>query len=695
MDNANPYYLQTADVEWQDGVPVAKAYSDGYFSKESSLAENRHVFLHHNDLAQRWHKLHALPPGTFTIIETGFGTGLNFLIAWQLWQQTAPSHWQLHYISIDKHPMRTIDLQKAHQSWPELCHLASILQHNYPPLVPGRHRRLLNCERVCLDLFFGDVSDGLTELILSSSTHNESQKNSHSSLAADAWFLDGFAPQLNPDMWQETLLDSITTLSKPGSSFAASTGDALVCRGLITRGFSVATVNGLDHKPAILHGRKNTQATSAISMASNSNRGNIKVPWHNPFYTCPSSNRSSNNPLANKVTIIGAGLAGASTARALATRGYQVEVIERGSEPAQGASGNPQGVLYTKLSAELGSLNRFTLTSFLHALGYYRPLIEQQHIIGELCGVLQMASTHADKLLFEKLKTLLKHQDWLTFVSPEQASVLAGIPLHAPAFYYPGAGWLSPPALCKYWLNHDAITVKYNTEVREINYQESQWQLSNRAGKTLAETDILVIANSHEAKTLSCCGYLPTRAIRGQLSYLSPKDLAYSPKKVVCHEGYFAPATGENFCIGASFNLKDQHCELSDMEHHWNIQQLRKLSPELLHSNAEALGGRAALRCTSPDYHPIVGPVPDLAKFDIDYKRLRKDAKATIDSPGSYQPGLYLNIAHGSRGLTSSPICAELIASYIGGEFPPLDRALCENLSPARFVIRDLKKNRR
>ncbi|GAB3374298.1 bifunctional tRNA (5-methylaminomethyl-2-thiouridine)(34)-methyltransferase MnmD/FAD-dependent 5-carboxymethylaminomethyl-2-thiouridine(34) oxidoreductase MnmC [Spongiibacter taiwanensis] len=690
MDSpANPYALEPARIDWDDGVPVARQFADVYFSRDDGVAESRHVFLHHNDLRQRWLSLAstAAPdaPGTFTIVETGFGTGLNFLLAWHLWQQVAPKHWRLHFISFEKHPLTLTDLQKSHQSWPELQHLAAILQHNYPPLIPGQHRRQMNCEPVCLELIFDEAQAGLTALIEASSARG----NGHEARMVDAWFLDGFAPAKNPDMWQLDVLRQLGQLSKIGATFATFTAVGAVRRGLAEQGFAVEKVAGFGRKREMLRGVYQDLVHLHPAPCDQAAPPLRFTPWHQP--------RSAVTGRA--VCIIGGGLAGSSSARALAERGYRVTVIEREAEPARGASGNPQGILYTKLSPDPGSLNRFTLASFLHALAYYRPRLAAGLIAGDLCGVVQVANNDSDITLFKRLETLLKNQDWVEYVDAEGASALAGIPVRSPALFFPGAGWLSPTRVCRYWLDHPNITVHCNRDALSISRDEQAqtWHIRGLDDIALAGADLVVIANSNDAKAFEASRFLPTRPIRGQLTYLPTEALHQPPSRVICHEGYLAPPPPQHdkLCLGASFDLRNPHSRVEDADHHWNLSQLETLSPGILRPGAAPVGGRAALRCASPDYLPIVGPLPDVARFDTDYETLRVDAKTTIDTVGSYLPGLYVNIAHGSRGLTSTPLCAELLASYIAGELSPMSRELCEHLSPARFLIRDLKKRRR
>jgi tRNA 5-methylaminomethyl-2-thiouridine biosynthesis bifunctional protein len=676
----NPYFIEAATIDWgADGVPRAGKYGDIYFSQESGISESRHVFLSHNKLAERWQALSKETPGRFTIIETGFGTGLNFLLAWQLWQATAPSNWQLHYISVEKHPLNSQDLKRAHESWPELRDLSSILQHNYPPLLPGQHRRLLNSAQICLDLLFGDVLECLPALLDSpspSSTRSESSPADRLP-CADAWFLDGFSPATNPDMWHDTLFSCMGVLSKTGTTFATFTSAGFVKRGLRAQGFHVDKVTGYGRKREMLRGTLASQTTDDATSPPK-----VAVPWHRP---------AAQSQIASAV-VIGAGLGGCSTARALAERGIKVTVIERNA-PASGASGNPQGILYTKLSPAPGDLNQFTLSSFLFALPYYKARLDSGAIDGDPCGVLQVANSEKEIAQFIQLKQLLKNQDWLQFLSGDELTKASGIPLTGCGYFYPSAGWLSPPGVCSANLKQSNIRVITHCEaislVNEPN-QGEHWQVHDRSGNIIAEGDALIITNSNDALQFPQTQHLPIKPIRGQISYIDDASLTHSPKCVVCHEGYIAPSIDGELCIGASFNLHDSDTDLQQRDHEWNLAQLDSLSPGLIKEGVRITGGRASLRCSSADYLPIVGAAPIVADFVKHYAALGKDARTRIDTPASNYPNLYINVGHGSRGLTSTPLCAELIASYLCGEIRPLPRQLCESLSPARFLIRKL-----
>lgn len=670
----SPYLLQAPDLQWSDdGVPQSAHFGDVYFSRSDGLDETRHVFLHNNQLAERWRQLPAATDGTFTIAETGFGTGLNFLAAWQLWRELAPPHYRLHFVSVEKFPLTREQITTALAPWPELAEPGEQLLKAYPPLLRGSHR--LCFDNVTLDLIFADAIEGLRELLDTSHPQQVAQQGAK----VDAWFLDGFAPASNPEMWSDELFQLMALNSRPGSSFATFTAAGFVRRGLAAQGFAVRKMPGWGSKREMLAGQ--------LESATNCNLDKPdRQAWHTP-------------PLLQKrerIAIIGAGLAGAHSALALAKRGCEVTVIDSAATPATAASGNPQGILYTKLSPKAGQLNRFTLASFLFAQRHYRPWLDTLgEQIGATSGLIQLMRSDRELAMLEELKNSFAGQEeWLQFVDAGAASQLAGVALEHPGVYLPQAGWLRPQQVCQQALAHSNIRFQGSTRVEKLQRADDHWQLLDSRDNIISSTDVVIIANSHSANTLAQCEWLPLKPIRGQLSLVDAGSVSATPRVVLCHEGYTAPPLDGSLTLGATFDMGDTTTDIRDSDHQRNLEQLNTAIPGLLGEQPEVIGGRAALRCASPDYAPIVGALPDYHAFTGQYAELHKNAKTNIAAPAPYLPGLYVNVAHGSRGLSSTPLCAELLAALVCNEIRPLPAELVKSLSPARFLIRDLIRNR-
>lgn len=209
--------------------------------------------------------------------------------------------------------------------------------------------------------------------------------------------------------------------------------------------------------------------------------------------------------------------------------------------------------------------------------------------------------------------------------------------------------------------------------------------------------ETLVIANATDARQLPLLQWLPTRAIRGQVTMMPVFEPTRNLKTVICGQGYIAPAVNGHHCVGASFNLHDSDTSIKQRDHLDNIKHITGLLPMATteYTSYQKLDGRVSFRCATPDYLPMVGPVPDVDAFDQKYAALRRNARANSELSGTYLPGLYLNIGYGSRGLCYTPVCAALISSIISGEPPPLPASIIQALNPARFIIRDLMRNRR
>lgn len=684
-ENTSPYFIAAAEIDWQaHNLPASSHYEDIYFSKKQGLEETRYVFLQHNQLKQRWQQLDPKRPGCFTIAETGFGTGLNFLAAWELWQEYAPSNWQLHFISVEKHPLKKTDLQRALSAWPCLKPLAEALIEQYPPLVPGHRYLRFADQAVHLHLLLGDAEQGFQSLLNSPVEHWA--KNTGAKV--DAWFLDGFTPSRNPSMWTESLFALIAKLSKTGTTLATFTAASLVRRGL-QQHFIVEKAPGFGTKREMLKAHFRAEASDADKSKQKIKKA--QTPWH-----------IDRQPLErpSHVAIIGGGLAGCTTARALANRGISVSLLERNSDIASEASGNAQGMLYTKLSAQLDKANQFHLSSYFFATVFYQQLIRQGSLnasSASLCGLLQLLDQAENTV--KKLQVNLQGQDWVEFLSAEAASKKSGLECFQPGYFLNASGWISPPKLCQALLQHPLITVNTHSEAISLQQSANSWQLLDQEQQPLCEASTIVIANSHDAKQFSHSEQLHLKIIRGQTSEISQSHINHRPNTVVCHEGYLTPCIDQQLRFGATFKLNDSEKHLRETEHRDNLASLHKALPTLLKQDpeqipTEQLSGRANLRCTSPDYLPIVGRLPQQQAFKEDFQGLSKDASLFIDKAGSYYPGLFINVAHGSRGLTSTPLCAELLAADICQEPLPLPQILLSALNPARFIIKDLIRNK-
>ncbi|WP_317847273.1 bifunctional tRNA (5-methylaminomethyl-2-thiouridine)(34)-methyltransferase MnmD/FAD-dependent 5-carboxymethylaminomethyl-2-thiouridine(34) oxidoreductase MnmC [Pseudomonas sp. HTZ2] len=652
-------FLQHAQIDWDDqGRPHSRQYDDVYFSKNEGIEETQHVFLEQNRLRERCTAL--TPQDCLVIGETGFGTGMNFYCAWQLFAEHAPRGARLHFVSVEKYPLTREDLARAVQLWPQLEPYWQPLLAQYVAVHGGFQQFSFDHGRVTLTLMVGDALAQLPTL----------------DAQVDVWFLDGFAPAKNPDMWTPELFAQLARLSRPGTTLGTFTTTGWVRRGLIAAGFAMRKVPGIGKKWEVMHGQFQGWPAEQPAPAE-------PEPW----YARPAPAQGPRHAV-----VIGAGLAGSATAASLAARGWQVSVLERHDAPAQEASGNPQGVLYLKLSAHGTTLSQMILSGF----GYTRRWLQQLQRGQDWddCGVLQLAfddkEAQRQAKLAEAFDSTLLH-----VLDKAQAESVAGVALPAGGLFYPEGGWVHPPALCQAQLQHPHIELLTHQEVIELRKVDGRWQAWD-GERLLASAPVVVLAGAAEIRRFEACAELPLKRIRGQITRLPATEASRALRTVVCAEGYVAPPRGDEHTLGASFDFHNDDLAPTVAEHQGNLALLDEISTDLAERlntsvlDPARLQGRAAFRCTSPDYLPIVGPVADAQAFTDAYAVLAKDARQVPDTPCPWLDGLYVNSGHGSRGLITAPLSGELVAAWVCGEPLPLPRTVAQACHPNRFALRRL-----
>jgi tRNA 5-methylaminomethyl-2-thiouridine biosynthesis bifunctional protein len=585
-----------AQVDWRDHQPFQSCYDDGYFGSQDGLSEARAVFIEANALPQRFA---ALKPGqVFVIGETGFGTGLNMLLAAQCFEAHAPTGAKLQLVSVDLHPLSTDDLKRAVGLWPELSRWSEALVTGYPPAAPGHHRLHLS-DDIELTLMWGDALSRWSD--------------SHASV--DAWFLDGFSPAHNPNMWSQELFQVLYDHSRPGASFGTFTAAGHVRRALAEVGFVVEKAPGFGHKRHRISGHKTGQAKPR--------------QWR-----------------CGHAVVAGAGLAGATTAWALAQRGWQVTVMDP-NPPASGASGNLAGVVYATPSPHLQAQNRFYLAALIRALCWFRHLGFPQHPSeGRLSDV--WLHLHQARRQQNALKA---HQ---TGAWPKELLHME----RADLVCLKGAGYIKPKLWIERLLQHPNIRLDPHALVGLSQLQ------------SIGDVDAIVLANAEASRQWSGLETLPMKAIRGQVTEVQSTKPSSEWTQAHCHAGYLTPAIDGRHCVGATYDLHGKHQGLVAEDDVMNLATLADHLPEawaaLGGEKITLVGHRAATRCTIPDRLPLVGEL------------------AHLDSR------LYLNVGHGSRGITHTPLCADLLADLIGDNWKcgglAADQGIVKALRPQRYL---------
>lgn len=509
-------------------------FDDIYFSPDDGLAETAHVFLRGNDLPAAWEKRQH-----FTITETGFGTGLNFLSAWRLFEETAAPEAVLDYVSFEKFPLARDQIAGALASWADFFggRLARLVE-SYPLRVNGFHRVHVT-PRVRLTLIFDDVNDALPQLVVPR--------------GVDAWFLDGFAPAKNPQMWSDILFREMARLSAPGARVASFTAAGLVRRGLAAHGFDVNKVRG--------YGRKRDMTVAVFT-----GMGLAVAPVRNMA----------------RVAIVGAGLAGTSCAYALKRRGIDVSIFDRDGIACY-ASGNPIG-LYNPRFSQFRSAESDFFSSGYAAMAALNPPAQR-------CGSLHLAGDEdKEKRLRGMMQNWGWHSDHVSFLSAAAASEKAGITIERACLWLPDSGFVAPGDLCRSYA--DGVTV------RAEDYDPHDY-------------DAVILANGIAAKDHPGLQDLPLHTVRGQISMLD----AVRPVTVranICYGGYLSATRPDGHVAGATFQQWRSDTDVTDEDHREILSHLVRDIPALA-GCFRVKGGRAALRCAAKDRFPVIGAVPESA----------------------------------------------------------------------------------
>lgn len=677
--------LTTASLTFNSsGTPTSQQFDDVYFSNDNGLAESKYVFFDHNLLNDRWfsHK-----ESSFVIAETGFGTGLNFLLTWQLfrelkqnWAAETPLQ-RLYFISTEKFPISLPQLQLALQQWPELSDLSEQLLVQYPIATPGCHRLVFDQGKVVLDLWLGDIIHTLPEL----QTYQEG--------LVDAWYLDGFAPSKNPDMWQDSLFQNMARLSKPGCTFATFTAAGIVKRGLRENGFIVKKTRGFGRKRDMLMGHFAPEETRNAA-----EEPAAQLPWQRPL---PGPwQRLKGHHAIQSVAVIGGGIAGANLAVALQSRGFDTTIYCKDTELAMGASGNHQGGFYPSLNADYSLQSQFYCHAFDFAHRYYTELAAQGFEFGhDWCGVFFPAfSEEVAKRQAKLINNGIWPESLIHSVTQEQAQSITGLHMPYNGLYVPQGGWIHPKELVQaLWQNAASMgaRLQVNHQLKQAELSADGWRL-HWHNDAHSHADCVIYAAGFESKNMPELAGIPFTTTRGQVEHLAQSERAPSPKAVICHKGYYTPFYQNLQAMGATFDKTSCAPLTSDEDTRQNYQMIQSALSrcDWIDRLPESVQQRAAIRLSLPDHKPIMGAVPDLFSQKQQYQALYKALPlAQYPTPKDWQ-NLYVLTGLGSHGLGTSPLLAEALACQISGEPLPMNQELLASVSPNRFLIRDLIRRR-
>ncbi|TEW55384.1 bifunctional tRNA (5-methylaminomethyl-2-thiouridine)(34)-methyltransferase MnmD/FAD-dependent 5-carboxymethylaminomethyl-2-thiouridine(34) oxidoreductase MnmC [Psychromonas sp. RZ22] len=663
MSQGKNNIIKHAQLDWSDqSEPYSTQFDDVYFNNNQGVKESQYVFFQGNDLLDKWS---TFQESTFCIIETGFGSGLNFIntaaqfLTFKQTNNNAKLE-QLHFISFEQYPLTLEDLNKTLQQFPQFESLISQLQEQYPLPLIGCHRLSFNKGSILLDLWFGDVNQQIDNL---SNGHQDKGKQTQ---LANAWYLDGFNPSKNPEMWQQTLFNKIAKYSKNEATLATFTAAGFVRRGLIEAGFTITKRKGYGKKREMLLGALNPSTSIAIE----------------------------NSERPSDIAIIGGGIASLCVALSLAQRGKKITIYCADKILGERASGNRQGALYPLLNQQHDELGQLFANAYLYALNFYLTLNKQHPFPHQFNGLIQLAYDNASTQKLQKINDANLPTQLIHWIDSKTTNELAGVDIDQQALYYQNAGWLSPQgvmqALTLKLHEYPNLKINYEHEIQSFKYHDKQWQLTEKTNGSFNH-DLLIIAAGFDTLKFEQCRALPLSAARGQVSHIKSNALLSQLKRTLCHEGYLTPSLNHTHCMGATFKRHDEETQYREAEQTENYHKLNKCIPNKPWVESINISDQAhtAIRCTTRDHFPYVGALTDYDQLKSNYKQGKIES-----AENTTLANVYLLTGLGSRGLCTAPLLGEVLASVINQESLPLDRHIYKKMQIPRQWINYMRKNK-
>ena len=549
----------------QNGIAQSLQYGDLYHSTAGALVQTRYVFLAGNGLPERWQ---GRPH--FCIAETGFGLGNNFLVTWLSWLQDPARSQRLHFLSFEAHPFHRDDLARMHeQASPELQPLVQQLLAQWPEVLPGIHRLYFENGNLTLTLIFGDIE----------------QKSKLVDAQVDAFFLDGFAPRVNPQMWSRRLFGQLVRLSAKGATLASWCSAGQVRRDLQDAGFLVKRTVGFAHKREIIRG----------VLREKLGREPRTVPKH--------------------VVVVGAGIAGAATAAAMVRRGIRVTVVDPIIKEGLGAShkGHVAIAITPLISVDDAPRMRLSRAGFLMAEQQWQTEGAADCVP---LGTVRVAADHEDDSAARKaVEALGFPESWMQYLDVEAMSQKVGDAVSHGGIYFPRAVRVQPEKLIERLLSHPLITVRAE-KVRRIESSESGWcaivdgSESNLDAHIEADAIVLCVAGAVKSllpeqeragKTYSYIEEM--EQLPGQVSYFSAAEMAKTPDLILAGEGYLLPAVEGVCTAGSTYGANGETAEVTTRGHQEILETLQRWQSWL--ASATPAGGWAGYRAVLKDHLPL------------------------------------------------------------------------------------------
>jgi tRNA 5-methylaminomethyl-2-thiouridine biosynthesis bifunctional protein len=623
------------------GAPLSALYGDIFRSRAGALEESRQVFVEGVRVAES-----AQDQSVFTVLEIGFGLGVNFLATLETWLQAAPAAARLHFVAIEKHPLAVVDLERAHDALHLDSPWARHLRAHWPPATPDLHQLQFAGGRVLLWLALGDAADWLPQL----------------RLAADAVYLDGFAPARNPECWAPALLKGVARHCRRGARLATYSAARPVRDALSAVGFEVELVPGFRHK------RHRIAAVYAPKWRT----------WPEPAAAprCPS----------REALVIGAGLAGTAVAARLAELGWSATLIDQGNALMGGGSGQPicSDHLHVSIDDNLTARASRAALFLARANRARLPGVLRQPPIGRL--QIPDGSEECERMR-ACVRALGFPSSLLAWVERDQASTIAGERLASGGLWMPGCDLIEPTVLGRARLvaGGDRLRVIASVRVEALQWRDDVWTALGAGGQRIAAAPVVILCNAGDLNRLADLRCLSLRPVRGQTSWLDPSPLP-ALRCVLGGPAYAAPSNGR-LLIGATFDEQD-HIEPDRDSDLSNLKRFaRMLGRDASGLEPTLSSAVVGTRWASIDRLPLIGALPDEPAARSQAEPLLRNAKLALPR----RPGLYCIAGLGSRGSLWSELGAEMVAAGLEGSPSPVPLDLAEALDPARHLRRELR----
>lgn len=619
--------LQPAQLAFdQAGIPFSRRYDDVYHAGQGAFGQAEHVFIRGNGLPERWQGV-----SSFTVAETGFGLGQNFLALWLAWRTDPQRCARLHVLSFEAHPFTRNDLEQAlGRPMPDEARtLARQLVDAWPPLLPGMHRLEFEGGAVTLTLAFGDIG-----------------RMARQALArVDAFFLDGFSPRKNPEMWSRSLFGQLVRLSAPGATAATWCTAGDVRRSLQDAGFLVSRAPGFAGK---------RHMTTAV-LREGLGRARLAAP------------------AATSILVIGGGLAGAGIAYALALRGHEVTIVDPVFHWGAGAShrGHQAAAITPLISRDDDIRSRLSRAGTRRALQRWGSL--PAGAAPRTCGTIEL--TQSEDEARERKRTLEVLQfpsEWVRWMDAAQASSTVGFSV-GPGVYFADGQLVRPEPLLKALFDHPNIRRIAGAVMQLDRSGSASWRVhisEDQGAERWLEADLIVLANA--AQTIDLLRgaitrfHLPKLAamqqLAGQVSYFSSASNPLSqPRVVVGGVGYWLPSVEQVNVGGSTYVPGCSSSEVTPAGHQAVLAKLSNLlgvpPAQLAPTLCQEPQGWAGWRAVVQGRLPVIGP-------------LESDC------------GLWLACGYGSRGLTWSSLAGDILVAQLHQEPQIIERDLLKAIAP-------------